>query len=261
MEVFSWRFWMILGISVGLLNSLFSGLSATLQRLAGEFELGASQKVEKDLALEAPKKIKLENGIGKIAIKVWDEEKIKLEAVKRAKDQGDLEKIEILTEESEGLILIRARAPQRLRFAIDYVVVLPKNVELEVDNGIGEVSIENVESASVHLGIGGLQVSGLKRAEIEVGIGGIKLEGAPSDMRISVGMGGVELKLSKDVSLTLKARAGLGGIDADVSNVKLLNRERALISEAIELVLGDGEGRLTIEIGIGGIDLKAQPSL
>jgi len=257
--MFGWRLWMVLGITVGLLSSLFSGLSSTLQRLAGEFELGASQKIEKELTLEAPKKIRLENGIGKIDIKVWDEAKIKLEAIKRTKNERDLEKIEILTEVGENAILIRARAPERLRFAVDYVLVLPQNVELEVDNGIGEVSIKNVESATVHLGIGGLRGLGLKNAKIEAGIGGIEIEGAPQDMTINVGMGGVELKLPADVSLAVKARAGLGGIDlADFSDIKLLSRERAFVSETVELVLGAGEGKLWIEVGIGGIDLKAQ---
>lgn len=256
MKLFGWRWWMALGITVGLLSSLFSGLGSTLQRLAGEFELGASQKIERELALEVPKKIKIESGIGKIEIKVWDEAKIKLEAIKRTKNESDLGKIEILTEEGGNLILIRARAPEKSRFAVDYALVLPKNAELEVDNGIGEVSIENVESATVHLGIGGLRGLGLKKAKIEVGIGGIELEGIPQDMSINVGMGGVELKLPVDASLTLKARAGLGGIDADLSDVKLLNRERAFVSESIELVLGTGEGKLTIEVGIGGVGVR-----
>ncbi len=259
--MFGWRWWMALGITVGLLISLFSGLGSTLQRLAGEFELGASQKIKKELALEAPKKVKLENGIGKIEIKVWDEAKIQLEAIKRTKNERDLEKIEIVIEEDENAILIRARAPEKLRFAVDYALVLPKNVELEVDNGIGEVSIENVESVSVHLGIGGLRGMGLKKGRIEAGIGGIDLKGAPQDMSINVGIGGVDLKLPSDASLALKARASLGGIDlSEFSGMKLLSRERAFVSETVELVLGTGEGKLAIEVGVGGIDLKAQPA-
>lgn len=244
---------MIMGITVGLLSLLLS----PLRKLAEEFDLRASQRVEKELALEAPKRVKIENGLGKIALKTWNEPRLKLEAIKRAKDASELQRVEILIEEDEASVLIRARAPEGLRFVVEYTLLVPQSAELEVKAAIGEVSLEGVESGAVALGIGSVKAPQLKRAKIEVGIGSIELTGTPEDVSIDTGMGEVELRLPADASLLLRARTGVGSIDlSHFAAMKLLRHEKTFISEEIEGVLGAGEGIVSIEVGVGGIEIK-----
>lgn len=249
-----WRLWMIVGIVVGLVSVLLS----PLQKLTEEFDFKASQKIEKELALEAPKKIKLESGLGRIAVKTWDEPKLKLEVTTRARDESALQRVEILVEQTETVILVRAQAPEGLKFAVDYMLFIPYTAELEVKAAIGEVSLEGVESVLVALGIGRLKAPQLKRARIEVGIGNIELAGAPEDVRIDVGIGAVELGLPLDASLFVQARTGVGSIDlarfAEI--IKLSRHEKAFMSEELEGILGTGEGRLSVEVGVGSIVMK-----
>lgn len=129
--------------------------------------------------------------------------------------------------------------------------------QLRIDSGSGDVrgSDIQVDELDLDTGSGGIELRGVKAPEIKLdaGSGAVDIE-LVSDVRSAViesGSGGVTLRVPKSLGASLEVETGSGGITSDIP-VTLTSRSRSHWTGSI----GDGNGRIHIETGSGGVRIK-----
>lgn len=150
---------------------------------------------------------------------------------------------------------------------------------LSIDTGSGSVEARRVRGERLHIDTGSGGVSG---GEIEVdhlivdtGSGSIKLEGvgAPrlkldtgsgrieasltrdiDDGRIDTGSGSVRLEVPSTFGARLDIDTGSGSIDVDGLRLEVFERGRTELKASV----GDGQGRLVIDTGSGGVRIRGR---
>ncbi len=148
--------------------------------------------------------------------------------------------------------------------------------DLDIDTGSGSVDVSGVrgDMLRVDTGSGGVTVTqaSVSNLEIDTGSGGVAASGSVSrDILIDTGSGSVDLTLSTNpreieidtgsgsVTLTvpdtfsaeLEIDTGSGGISVDFP-VTMQTWERS----HVEGTIGDGETRVTIDTGSGGVEIR-----
>jgi DUF4097 and DUF4098 domain-containing protein YvlB len=126
------------------------------------------------------------------------------------------------------------------------------NVELG-SGGLCGGSIE-VPELAVEVGSGGVQLSKVNasRFRLEAGSGGsdVELLGAPQDISIESGSGGITLRMPANIGASVDIESSSGGIQSEFE-VKATRFERGELKGTI----GAGEGRIRIESGSGRVRL------
>ncbi len=99
---------------------------------------------------------------------------------------------------------------------LDFDVVVPDNVPLEVEDGSGDLTIDNVGPAEVRDGSGDMTVRNVGgNLSVHDGSGGMTLENIAGDVRITDGSGGIEVRGAGSVDIV---NDGSGSVD--IHNVK-----------------------------------------
>jgi len=252
------RIWAIAVIALAI---LVMGQSCEVKIWTGD-ELKYFQTLEQELDFAGKDSLSLENSVGKIEIQGWTEPKVKLSAIKRAKTKADLEKINIVIEQTGKTIKIRSEyLKKNLRGAVDYVLKIPNGASLMIENGVGDMHITNFWGSSVELdlGVGELELAELhpEQLEIDLGVGEAdlgKIAGKQINVDVDIGTGSVKAQFPKYASLVIEAEVGMGDINLEgFSGVEY----EGFISKSIRVVLGAGEGSLSIKVGVGSIKLRA----
>lgn len=127
---------------------------------------------------------------------------------------------------------------------------------VSVDTGSGGVTGEGVraDALKVDVGSGGVRMQGVsaRRVEIDTGSGSVGL-GLAADVeytKIDTGSGGVRLELPESFGAQLDIDTGSGGIHMDVpATARSASRTHFAGS------MGDGNGRVIIDTGSGGVTL------
>lgn len=132
-----------------------------------------------------------------------------------------------------------------------------KGGALSIDTGSGGVDATqlDVSSLSVDTGSGHVDLDEVKcsRVHVDTGSGGVSL-GLTSDVEdvnIEAGSGEVELYLPKTAGAMLSLETGSGDMDVDLPLSHLRRDDGAMRAQ-----MGDGEGRIVIETGSGGIRIQ-----
>lgn len=147
--------------------------------------------------------------------------------------------------------------------------------DVAVETGSGGITLQNVRGASVRAetGSGGVSGSAIRAegVEVESGSGGVRLAGVDAravrvetgsgpvnvglardaDVEIETGSGGVTLTVPRSFGAVLAIDTGSGGIDVDLP----VTDRRAHRGEFRGRV-GDGNGRVRIETGSGGVRIR-----
>ncbi|MFC2081589.1 hypothetical protein ACFLR0_00185 [Candidatus Bipolaricaulota bacterium] len=89
---------------------------------------------------------------------------VEVVAVKHTLWESDLDDVRVQIEPTRCGLLISAQGPAMRPWSIDYRILVPAGIELDVRQGIGDVRLEGVSgSASIELGIGQITVAGFPR--------------------------------------------------------------------------------------------------
>ncbi|HYW07671.1 MAG TPA: DUF4097 family beta strand repeat-containing protein [Longimicrobium sp.] len=130
---------------------------------------------------------------------------------------------------------------------------------LHVDTGSGGVTGNDVQVRSllVNVGSGGVRIAGVRARDVEVdtGSGSVDL-GLLADadrVKIDTGSGGVTLSVPDDFGAELVIDTGSGGITVDVPVSDRTSRRSRFTGR-----VGDGNGRVSIDTGSGGVRLKGR---
>ncbi len=129
---------------------------------------------------------------------------------------------------------------------------------LAVDTGSGGVEGSDLEASTITIdtGSGEVDLSAVRAQDIRVdtGSGGVTL-GLLSDVRsidVDTGSGGVTLAIPPTLGAEIEVDCGSGGLDSDVP-LQLVKRDGSYVRARI----GDGQGRIVVDTGSGGVRLKS----
>ena len=140
---------------------------------------------------------------------------------------------------------------------IDVVNVESSGVKLDTGSGSVRIDGMNAPALDVSTGSGGIRAARVSARDLEMttGSGSINLD-LMSDVRnarVNTGSGGVTMTLPSVLGAELFVDTGSGGINSDVP-MQLIQKKRSSLRGR----LGDGQGRLEIDTGSGGVTLRAR---
>jgi len=128
---------------------------------------------------------------------------------------------------------------------------------LDVETGSGRIIASAVETAAMTLetGSGDVRASSIRapRASLETGSGHLDLllDSDADDLTLESGSGDVSLSVPRSFGAAVHFETGSGDIDSDVP-ITIRSRGRREINGTI----GDGNGRVSVETGSGGITIR-----
>jgi lia operon protein LiaG len=139
----------------------------------------------------------------------------------------------------------------------DVDLVAIRGGRVVVDAGSGSLRGDDIEALelSADLGSGGTRLTRVKTRNLSIdsGSGSVDVQLLTDVDRavIDNGSGSVTLRLPANIGATLEIETGSGGIDSDFP-LTLSSRSRSHLRATI----GDGQGRITIDTGSGGVRLR-----
>ncbi len=254
-----------LGLATGLLLAAF-GFSATCA--GAEF----TTELHETHALAADGRVSLDNVNGTVRITTWDRAEVKLDAVKRAKRQEDLDKVKIEIDSKPDRLQIHTRYPDsKTSFgrrannsvSVDYTLTVPQSARLDTVSSVnGAVDIDGVrgevEASTVN---GTLKARGLAATAALSTVNGSltagfeHLDGVKS-VSLKTVNGRVELELPAGANADLSASTVNGSIGGDVEVKK-----NWPVGREVKTRLGDGGTKIHASSVNGGIRIHlAKPA-
>ncbi len=254
-----------LGLATGL---LLAGLFCPAPCAGAEF----TQELHETRALTTDGRLSLDNVNGPVRITTWDRAEVKLDAVKRAKHQEDLDQVKIEIESKPDRLQIHTRYPDSKTSAgrrannsvsVDYTLTVPRSVRLDKVSSVnGTVDIDGVrgevEASTVN---GTLKASGLAAtAELSTVNGSLTanfehLDGVKS-VSLKTVNGRVELELPASANADVSASTLNGSIGGDVEVKK-----NWPVGREVKTRLGDGGTKIHASSVNGGIRIHlAKPA-
>lgn len=245
-------------LSAGLAASVVGG-SACVVSVDHE---GTIERVEKRFAVEAGKvaDLHLYSFDGSIEVRSWDRPEVLVQIEKRGQDKETVSKIEVLSEEKDGRLLVDARYSGRTRFvgigvfrspSARLIASVPRQTNLVIRTSDGSVLVERVKGkAEIRTGDGSIratETSGELLAETTDG--SIQIEDVTGRVEARTGDGTIRLSGTPSA---LRARSGDG-------SVVLRIRNGAVMTEDWMVATGDGSVSLELPDGFAA-DIEADPS-
>jgi lia operon protein LiaG len=129
--------------------------------------------------------------------------------------------------------------------------------DLSVDTGSGNVSLGRVGAATVRLDTGSGTIDGVQvtadNLSVDTGSGDVTIsfDGTPRSLDVDTGSGAVALTFPTGYSATVDLETSSGDLTVDFP-LRINARER----DRLRGVIGSGVGRLRVETGSGGIQIK-----
>ena len=209
-------------------------------------------------------KIHLENVNGNIHIVTWDREEIKVDAVKRAKKQEQLDEVKIEVDAKADRIGIKTKYPdskprrnKNNSTSVDYTFSVPKQSRLDgVGTVNGGIEIEkvsgDVEASSVN---GSVIATGLEGdVELSTVNGSVKATFAAVKKAVSLKSvnGAVSAALPPEANADVSANTLNGGITSDFP---LPAKKHFPVGQNLDGKLGEGGPAIKMSTVNGGIHL------
>lgn len=250
------------GAGLGIFFALL--LNAALAHAGDDNDAAVKEEFHQTYALAANGRVELSNINGGVHISVWDQNQIKVDAVKHADDQQRLKDIEIQVDSHADSIAIDTHYRERDHGWhndpgwVEYTLTVPRgsrldeikliNGGLEVRGVTGEVRASCINGKLVATDLGG-------RAELST-ING-KLEASfqklTSPLELSSVNGSVHLTLPSDARADIEASTVHGGIDNDFG-LHVVNHH--IVGHNLEGQLGGGGIRVELHNVNGAIDVR-----
>lgn len=241
------------------------GLSTSGFAAADKF----TDEVHQSYPLASDGRVELANVNGTIRITTWDRTEVKLDAVKKANKQADLDAVKIDVSSTPGRISIRTKYPdpksgwfrsKQNSTSVDYALTVPRRARLDkVSNINGAVKIEGVRGAIDTSTVNGrLTAIGIAKDATLSSVNGAveaafdQFDGVNS-VTLSTVNGKATLNLPKDANATVTANTVNGDITAD--QPLQVNRKWP-VGRSLEGSLGRGDTRIKVSTVNGSIAIK-----
>lgn len=235
-----------------------------------------SQPVSRSFTLGAGGRLKVDNVNGSIRVQAGDGATVQVEAVKRARREADLERVEVVFKQEGSRLSIHTQHTQATKqwflsswgnsAWVDYTITVPRDVRVEgLENVNGVIEVRDVKgpirASTVN---GSLHVSGLtSSATLSTVNGGLtasfKSLESGDKAKLETVNGGVTVTFADGVQAQLKAETVNGGIHT----AGLLGMSEKPSRHQFTGRLGSASNPGTIQVSTvnGGVTLKAESAV
>lgn len=148
-------------------------------------------------------------------------------------------------ESSGGTATLRGGCPEGIATvcSTEWVVVVPAGTGVDIEHGVGDVSVEGTEGeVAIEAGIGDIELSEVaaERVDVDLGVGAVRIESVepPSSVRANVGVGDLSVRLPHTVTYDIRTRAGVGEANSALGSDPASPRT---------VTLENGVGQITVE--------------
>lgn len=243
-------------------------LAASFLSACGEFPgapLSARDTVEETRALEPDGRFELENVNGRITLRTWSRDSVRIEAERAAVSEEMLADIQIAIEGEGSTVRVQTRYPKGKglfmggkRGKVDYEITVPRSAEVRLKTVNGPVDVEGLNGdlrvESVNGGLDLADLGGEVRAKTVNGGIHADYDRVPDTARhhFETVNGGIDVTIPEGTGGRLEARTVNGSIDCDLPLEVTAKKKRRL-----EGRLGPGEGHFDLGTVNGGIDVAA----
>ena len=251
------------GIVLGLLAAVV--FNAAVAR-ASDQETEAVEEFHHTYALSATGRIQLQNINGAVHITAWDQNQVKVDAIKRAYDSEELKEEEIVIEDHPDSISIETKYHQRENrwrsdhhgAEVEYTLTVPRTArldEIKLINGALDVTGANAE---VHASCinGKLTARGLS-GDVSLSTINGPLDADFTQLSKSVELssinGPVHLTLPSDAKASIEATTIHGGIN---NNFGLHTNNHRWVGHDLRGELGGGGAHIQLHNINGTIDVR-----
>jgi hypothetical protein len=237
--------------------------SASAQELREEFH--------QTYPIAANGSVSLRNLSGAVHITTWNQNAVKVDAIKTARNQERLQEAKIIVENTADRVVIRTKYPDRnwdgdgdddhdgrSLASVEYSLTIPAGASLdEVKLVSGDVDVKGVGGeVRVSTVSGDVSAQGLKgRAEIASVSGNVKVtfDRAASRMKLNSVSGDVIALLPADASVEVSANT----VSGDISNEFGLDVDHGkYVGHHLTGRIGNGEGNLELHSVSGEIKVR-----
>jgi DUF4097 and DUF4098 domain-containing protein YvlB len=247
----------ILGAFLALvLNSALARAEDNGERVSEEFHHTYS--------LSADGRIALQNINGAVHITAWDQNQVKVDAVKRANNDQGLKNTEIRVDASANSISIETHYAKEDDWddhhdyaSVEYTLTVPRRArlgEIKLVNGSldvagvrGEVRASCVNGTLTAKELGGRAKLTTVNGQLEA-----KFERAAEEVELSSVNGSIDLTLPSDAKATIEANTVHGGIDNDFG---LHTNDHRFVRHDLRGELGGGGAEIRLNNVNGTIDI------
>ena len=258
-------------LSAGI--ALFAALALSGCGIDGNWGDRVKASVSETRPMAKDGKFSLDNTNGRIEVAGWDEDKVSIEATKRAASDRALRDIEIEIDEDNGGVRVRTRH-KRPRFfggsgRVDYLVKVPRTARVEIENVNGRVEVRGVSAAveastvngsvEVQEAIGAVAATAVN-GSVEASLTRLDPEG---ESKLRTTNGSVRLTLPRDANADIEASTVNGGVgcDFELENGRKSRRriEGRIGTGGARFDLAAVNGSVNIDRGLSG-RLEARPT-
>jgi DUF4097 and DUF4098 domain-containing protein YvlB len=236
-------------------------LSVSLSALANELR----EEFRQTYPLEETGALNLSNVNGSVHVTAWDRAEVLVEAVKRAKNQADLDAVKIEITASKDRLRVQSKYPDKSErrrgnsATVEYTLKVPKRATLEnictVNGGIDLAGTSGpVKSSTVN---GELRVKDLAgKADLSTVNGGITAEFREAileaNTKVTTVNGGIRVTLPRKTNAQVKAATVNGRIH---SELELKVKGSFFVGARVDGQLGEGGPELKLSTVNGSIQL------
>jgi Putative adhesin len=224
----------------------------------------ASESFSHTYPLAADGRVSLANVSGNIRITGWDRNEVRLEAVKHADADEDLQAITIAIDARPDAVEIETKYPHHFfddhhSGRVDYTLSVPNRARIDSIKLVsGDLRLEgltgDVDASSVS---GEIRAEGLTGAVHLSGVSGTIEASFDRDpgrrVSLSTVSGSIVLGLMPDANANVSAETVSGGIHSDLP---IEVNQHQWVGQSLHGTLGNGEGQIDLHTVSGSIELR-----
>lgn len=186
--------------------------------------------------------VQLENGVGDVRVRVAEPGETPSATVT---SEWGLRRPTTDVGVSGSTASLRGRCPSGPSpvCSTEWLVVVPEGTDLDIGQGVGGVTVEGADGdVDVNAGVGDVQLTELESesVDVELGVGGLGVESVepPRDVRAQVGVGDLTVRLPDTVRYAVETRGGASEVRNSLGSSPGADRS---------VVLETGVGSLTVD--------------
>ncbi len=260
------RFASWMGVILGILVALT--LNAALARASDNDDAVVTEEFHKTYPLSASGRVELGNINGAVHITTWEQNQVKVDAVKRAYDEELLKDAEIQVSSTAESISIQTHYLNQNAWhderrhnaaSVEYTLTVPRNArldEIKLINGAlditgvaGEVRASCINGRLVARGLGARAVLATINGRLDANFE--RSQAAP--IELSSVNGGVELTLPSDAKANIEATTVHGRIDNDFG---LHTNDHRIVGHDLRGEIGGGGVQIRLNNVNGTIQVR-----
>lgn len=212
----------------------------------GYSENRVHERFEKTLPSVGVTNLRLQNVAGTVSVRAWDKPQIRVDAVKSGPDQGALNSMHVDVRQSGSAVDVTTKYDAGFgisRGGVNYTIMLPAAVNLQVENTAGTVEIA---------GMTGDVSADAKAGTIEATMA---KAGGGQNIDLATTTGTVTLRIPKHSDATVTAHSTVGTVDSDFPSVT--STRNNVIGSGGGGKIGSGSGTINLKTTTGTIELRS----